>query len=160
MRLIDSWLLKETLDGCGASYGYMTRWRLLSMPNGRRLYLHHFFGDDWSEDMHDHPKEFTSIGLWGSYIEERPRAYGFGSDLLEPPGAQGVPLPKYGIIRDTYRAPWIRRFPAHHVHRLVVPRSAWTLVYTGPTVRPWGFWRDKVWIPWRRYVELFGGGKC
>ena len=160
MRLID-WLLRKTaLDGCGAgvSDGYMHRWMLLPpLPNGRRLYLHHFLGDDWSLDMHDHPKEFYSIGLWGSYVEERPAI--LLSTFPVQPGGVDV-SPGFGIIRDTYRAPWLRRFPAHHIHRLVEAKGAWTLVYTGPTTRPWGFWRRKVWIPHRRYVVTYGGGDC
>ena len=161
MRRFFDWLFrKEIMDGCGAgvSDGYMHRWRLLTLLNGRQLYLHHFLGDDWSKDMHDHPKAFVSIGLWGSYVEERPREFGFGPDLVVPPG--GVGIPHNGIIRDHYRAPWIRRFPAHHIHRLTEARGCWTLVYTGPTVRLWGFWRDRVWVPWRSYVEKYGGGDC
>ena len=153
MRLIDWIFDKETHDGCGATDSYLSRWRLLALPNGRRLYLHHFLGDDWAQDMHDHPKEFTSIGLWGSYVEESPRdaklAIGLGLSPL-----------KCGIRRDTYRAPWIRRFPAHHIHRLVEAKGAWTLVYTGPTTRFWGFWQGRVWVPWRSYVEKYGGGDC
>ena len=160
MRRLINWLFdKETHDGCGASADrYMSRWRLLALSNGRRLYLHHFLGDDWSPDMHDHPKAFFSIGLWGSYVEERPLI--FESDLPVPPGGVGVPSPECGIIRDTYRAPWIRRFPPHHIHRLVEAKGCWTLVYTGPTVRPWGFWRGKMWVPWQRYVETYGGDEC
>ena len=137
MRLIDWMFAAESLDGCGAVDSYLHRWRLLALPNGRRLYLHHFVGDDWSRDLHDHPKAFVSIGLCGWYIEE-------------------TPGPKF----RAYIAPWFRRFPPEHVHRLVVPSSCWTLVYTGPTMRPWGFWRGKMWVPWRRYVEKYGGGDC
>ena len=158
MRLIDRMFDKETHDGCGATDSYLSRWRLLALPNGRRLYLHHFLGDDWAQDMHDHPKEFYSIGLWGSYVEERPWGVCPSIFFSLPPGTVGVPYG--GVIRDTYRAPWIRRFPAHHIHRLVEAKGAWTLVYTGPTTRPWGFWQGKMWVPWRHYVEKHGGKDC
>ena len=148
-KLMDRVFAMETLDGCGAAAAYMRRWRLLALPQGRRVYLHHFTGDDWSEDMHDHPKAFVSVGLWGSYIEETPY---FTRRRTDP----NLPTRR----RETFRAPWIRRFPPSHVHRLIVPRGAWTLVYTGPRRRPWGFWRDGEWIHWRRYVAFFGGGDC
>ena len=161
-RLIDWLFRKRALDGCGAgvSDGYMHRWMLLPpLPNGRRLYLHHFLGDDWSKDMHDHPKAFFSIGLWGSYVEERPRELSIGILYSVPPGGAGIPVS--GIARDTYRAPWIRRFPPHHIHRLVEAKGCWTLVYTGPTVHPWGCWRvqdlgARGSVTWK----LHGGDEC
>ena len=163
-RLIDRVFRKEMLDGCGAVDSYLHRWCLLSLPNGRRLYLHHFIGDDFAEHMHDHPKAFLSIGLWGSYIEERPRGFHYSADNPGLPGAPGgdgsVPIPEQGVISTVYRAPWIRKFPPQHIHRVLVPKRAWTLVYTGPSQRPWGFWVGREWIPWRRYISAFGGDDC
>ena len=61
----------EEINGNGRC-PYLHRWCLLVLPRGVRLYLHKFIGSDWSRDLHDHPKRFISIGLWGSYIEETP----------------------------------------------------------------------------------------
>jgi hypothetical protein len=95
------------------------------------LYLHHFVGDDWSFDLHDHPKRFLSIGLWGWYLEHTPNA---------PP--------------RRWHAPWVRSFPAEHIHRLTVPsKNCWTLVWVGKPVREWGFWHLGRFIPWRRYID-------
>jgi hypothetical protein len=39
---------------------YLYRWMLIKRQNWS-IYLHHFVGDDWSLDLHDHPKRFISI---------------------------------------------------------------------------------------------------
>ena len=95
---------------------YLYRWTLFRLPfTSIAVYLHHFVGDDWSRDMHDHPKRFISIGLRGSYIEETPNG------------------------ERIYTAPWMRTFPAAHVHRIrMAPGgSAWTLVLVLWTQRQW-----------------------
>lgn len=136
------------IDGRGRCPGrYLVRWPLLKFPkwmksmDGAGIYLHKFYGSDWSEDFHDHPKTFISIGLWGSYVDEH---YGEGFHYGEP----------VKVVRTRYRAPWIRRFGALHTHRLVVESPpVWTLVIVLPAWREWGFWTPTGWIPWYRYVK-------
>src|SRR2546423_15062897 len=106
----------EEINGGERCPTYLWRWTILKWNGHFSIYLHHFVGDDWSRDLHDHPKRFISIGLWGWYIEETPYS---GS-------AEWAAL---GPVRTRYRAPWIRTFPASHIHRLVVPsKNCWTLV--------------------------------
>lgn len=136
-RLINRLFHFERIDGHGAVERYLHRWTLLRLWGGRAVYLHHFVGSDWSGDLHDHPKSFLSVGLWGSYIEVTPD---------KPDGR-------------TWRAPWIRWFPATHVHRLDVPRNCWTLVIVGRLCRQWGFHTADGWVPWKEYVRAHGGGK-
>lgn len=141
-RLIDHVFQREEMDGDGRCATYLVRWTLLKLPGKRGVYLHHFRGDDWTFDLHDHPKRFISIGLWGGYVEETP-----------------VPERLGATISTVYRAPWFRTFPAEHVHRirLLGPynnrRPCWTLVIVLRTVRSWGFWHAGRWIPWREYVD-------
>lgn len=140
MKLIDRLFQREEMDGDGRCQTYLVRWTLLKLWGKRGVYLHHFVGDDWSRDLHDHPKRFVSIGLWGSYREWTPW-------LRHPSGDS--------VERGTdYKAPWVRTFPADHIHRitLIDGRPCWTLVIVLKTVRPWGFWHRGVWIPWRQYV--------
>jgi hypothetical protein len=133
----------EEINGADRCPTYLYRWTLFQPKRPKRfwrgfgIYLHHFVGDDWSRDLHDHPKRFISIGLKGAYRE----TVGAGSDL------QG-----YETI---YRAPWIRTFPATHIHRLslINGRPCWTLVIVCRAVRDWGFWHDGVWIHWKTYVK-------
>jgi hypothetical protein len=57
-----------------------------------------------------------------------------------------------------YHAPWARTFPAEHRHRIITPDPpCWTLVIVGPWVREWGFWHRGAFIPWRKYVDGYGG---
>lgn len=119
----------EEINGGGRCATYLFRWTLLAC-RWFAVYLHHFVGDDWSLDMHDHPKRFVSIGLSGRYIEETPA----GERL--------------------YRAPWIRTFPAEHIHRLrLCGRDCWTLVIVFRATRPWGFWHLGSWVSWKSYVK-------
>lgn len=126
----------EEVNGRHRCDTYLYRWIFLS-TRWFKAYVHHFVGDDWSRDFHDHPKRFISIGVKGWYIEERPAA--------DPT------WPHYEFV---YRAPWIRSFPASHIHRLRVPsKDCWTLVIVLKSVREWGFWHDGKFIPWRSYVD-------
>lgn len=119
----------EEINGANRCPTYLWRWHVASAL-GCRLYLHRFTGDDWSEDFHDHPKRFISIGLWGSYLE------------LTPTGER------------RFRAPWVRSFPATHQHRILVRGGeCWTLVLVLKTVREWGFWHEGRWIQWHEYTR-------
>ena len=139
MKLIDRLLKREDISGDGVCPTYLVRWTLLS-TRWFKVYLHHFVGDDWSRDPHDHPKNFISIGLWGSYIEE----------IYNQHGQQ------YSEIH--WRAPWLRRFPARHIHRIRSRETggAWTIVIVGRRTRNWGFWLRGVWVDWSAYVYRHG----
>lgn len=129
----------EEINGHNRCPTYLYRWTLARFGWGK-VYLHKFVGDDWSLDLHDHPKRFISIGLWGSYLE------------------QTEPSDKYELGLRRYRAPWFRTFPASHKHRITVPWGhCWTLVIVLKEVRPWGFWHDGEFYGWREYVEGKGG---
>ncbi len=119
----------EEINGHNRCPTYLYRWPIFH----RRwlgIYLHHFVGEDWSRDMHDHPKRFVSIGLKGGYVEHTPAG------------------------EHEYTAPWVRTFPAEHIHRLTLGRfkDCWTLVVVFRASRPWGFWHGGNWIPWKEYV--------
>ena len=149
-RLIDLVFAFECIDGDRCPY--LHRWRLASFRSERRVYLHHFVGSDWSRDLHDHPKRFISIGLWGSYIEETPAPV----ELKLRNGQivnEGMSRPRN---HRTWRAPWVRSFPAAHIHRLILPPggTCWTLVFTGRETQAWGFYLpDGTWIEWMRYMR-------
>lgn len=129
MKWFDRIFDLEEINGAERCPTYLFRWTLLRRKNWS-IYLHHFVGDDWSLDYHDHPKRFISFGLWGKYREATP---------------SGTKI---------YRAPWIRSFPATHIHRLsmIDGGTAWTLVIVLKAVRPWGFWHIGKFIFWKDYV--------
>jgi hypothetical protein len=128
----------ETMSGNGACPVYLERWTIGQLF-GCGAYLHHFLGDDWALDPHDHPRRFISIGLRGWYYEDV--------------------FTGNGEIYSTHRfqAPWIRSFPAEHLHRVraVECGNVWTLVIVLRKSRGWGFLKDGEWISFKQYV--FGG---
>jgi hypothetical protein len=129
----------EEINGGERCPTYLYRWTMLQRRGRFSIYLHHFVGDDWSKDLHDHPKRFITIGLWGWYIESTPAGKG-----------PSVKMRKY-------RAPWIRSFPATYIHRLTVPsKNCWTLCIVLKPVRDWGFWHEGQFIQWKEYVWGLG----
>ena len=120
----------EEINGGERCPTYLYRWTAVEWKKHFSVYLHHFVGDDWTRDLHDHPKRFISVGLWGWYIEETPTG------------------------KTIYRAPWLRTFPATHIHRLTVPsKNCWTLVVVLKPVREWGFWHLGEFVHWKTYVH-------
>ena len=68
MKILDRLFGKaEEINGRERCPTYLYRWTVAKW-RGRGIYLHHFVGDDWSRDLHDHPKRFISIGLKGGYV--------------------------------------------------------------------------------------------
>lgn len=130
----------EELKSAQHCPAYLYRWVVAKLRHrwwGRlrdaNIYLHRIVTDDWSRDLHDHPKRFVSIGLWGGYVEETT-----------------------GGAERTFRAPWVRTFPAEHVHRLRLlgpGRECWTLVITLRTEREWGFYPGGRFVQWQEYIR-------
>jgi hypothetical protein len=136
MKWFDRLFKLEEINGGNRCPTYLYRWTLLKAKDWS-VYLLHFVGDDPSLDLHDHPKRFISIGLWGKYNEWQSET----DILFDSP--------------EVFRAPWIRTFPAEHRHRLsmIDGGTCWTLVIVLKAVRPWGFWRMGKFIPFREYVN-------
>lgn len=145
-RLLNRLAAYETMSGNGACPVYLERWTL-GEALGCGVYLHHFLGDDWAIDPHDHPRRFISIGLKGWYWEDVYKHECTSSDcpVCSRP------------ITTKFVSPWIRSFPADHLHRVRASEcgDCWTLIIVLRKSRPWGFVRDGQWIPFRKYV--FGG---
>ena len=164
-RLLNRLFTLEEINGGERCPTYLYRWTLFQprrskwLWGGFGIYLHNFVGDDWSRDLHDHPKRFISIGLWGSYLEESaPLGHTFQQSVVEPWSSRCVhcadPAQLHTRFR-IYRAPWVRTFAASHIHRLslISGRPCWTLVIVLRASRPWGFWHHGFWVPWRQYVN-------
>jgi hypothetical protein len=147
-KLLAALFKREEINGAGRCPTYLYRWTLFQPRRPRALwrgfgvYLHKFVGDDWSLDLHDHPKRFISVGLNGAYVEHTPTLDSIDDDSDE-------------TIARTYRAPWVRTFPADHIHRITLcedRRPCWTLVVVLWHVREWGFWHRGMFMHWRGYV--------
>jgi hypothetical protein len=128
-KILDALLRREVI-GLRNAEPYLLRWIVYKRKDGSGLYIHLFLGDD-AADSHDHPKRFTSIGVWGSYDEE-------------------VFKPDHRWIH--HRAPWFRSFGPMHRHRLVLSGGfCWTIVKVGPEIRDWGFYTPEGWVSWKKY---------
>jgi hypothetical protein len=115
-----------TIDG----QPYLERFFLLgsARSQGSARY-HHILSSD-PQDMHDHPWDFITTILSGSYVETTTDSeceYGPGSVL-------------------------VRR--AEHLHRLTISSPVWTMVVTSPARRSWGYQVGARWVPWQSYRRI------
>lgn len=102
---------------------YMRRWKILPESTWRGgLRLHQIMRSD-DRMMHDHPWNFVSFGLNGTYVEETPR---------------GV---------EVFEAPFVNRKKATDLHMLTVGDPVWTVVVHGRKQRQWGFQTSTGWRP-------------
>lgn len=125
------------------------------MPN---IYLHHYVGSDDDRACHDHRYWSVSILLKG-----RLREIIDCNDVERSPNK--LLVPKFRERRIRRFIPVIRS--AAHSHRLILEsEDAWTVFFTGPRIRPWGFWcievlQDKIvrrWVYWRLFTDATGNG--
>jgi hypothetical protein len=110
--------------------------------------LHHILLSDEDRDCHDHPWSFLSVILRGGYWEVTPEG-GQPREIIE-----GKAITRYNDAK-WYGAGSVLWRPAPWVHRLILPegRDAWSLVFTGPRRREWGFHTVCGWIPWMKYWQ-------
>jgi hypothetical protein len=106
---------------------YLQRLRVIGTP-WFSIMLHRIRRPDPDPDRHDHPWNFWSLVLWGSYEED-----------------------SGGVVK---RVRWVNRHRAEDTHRITrVFGPVVTLVITGRRRRNWGFWKDNVFVPWRQYMQ-------
>lgn len=117
-----AWRLKR-IPNCDGS-AYLTRLIILEWADGSKLMLHKFHSSDHDRDLHDHPWAFKTFILWRGYIEHHA-----------------------GGSRRRYPGMLLQR-PAQWRHRveLIKGKPAWTLVFTGPKVREWGYHTPAGWV--------------
>lgn len=167
----------EEINGAERCPTYLYRWTLLKF-RGRGVYLHHFVGDDWSLDLHDHPKRFISIGLWGKYLETVPApddwdANGAWEAVKSPDGMMvtirwSVPdaIGAYLHIRHYPLTPWSIRACERQAEEFNAKgRKPWE----SDCYRPVGLTVERVYrAPWIRTfsaehihrISMIDGGDC
>lgn len=123
---------------------YLIRYRVWGIG------LHIFYRGDADPDCHDHPFDFHTFPLT-PYVEE----------VLTP--STGA---KYAQVVPALR--WTFR-PAEHTHRVLGRfsgldeysgydspqtdgRKIITIVIFHKRRREWGFWQNRVWVHWKRYL--------
>jgi hypothetical protein len=134
---------------------------------GFKLMLHRFQPNADDRAVHDHPASFVTIVLQGGYEDLVPcgDCDGHGTQISH----ENVAIWDCGTCRggglvlgDRMRPCMVRFRPATYRHVTKVgPRGCTTLVLMGPKRRPWGFWLDGEWWPWRMFEFAFGlGMRC
>lgn len=127
---------------------YMTRW-VLRLPGGWMIRVHHIRRPDEDPDLHDHPFDFASLVVRGWYDEESPPA----SEVMcveDRPLAPMIAAWKRRVARRPTGSVAVRRCSPHRISE-VSPGGCWTLVFTTPIRRMWGFWTPDGWIPYQQY---------
>lgn len=122
-----SFRVKKITD-CNGSL-YMTRTIIMEWANGSRLMVNRFHTSDHDRDLHDHPWNFRTFILSGGYFEHTAagaRWYRPGRTLQRP--AQWRHRVQLSVDENGKEVP------------------ATTLVFTGPTIREWGYYTKAGWV--------------
>jgi hypothetical protein len=115
-----------------ASDPYMHRWFVIPKNRFLNIFVHRIMRDDDDRALHDHPWWSISWIFRNHYFDivpRNPRAYR---------------LTGRGDLIPIRRDEWSLTFrSATALHRIVLPgpgkQEAWTLFFTGPEYRDWGF---------------------
>jgi hypothetical protein len=135
------------------------------------IFLHVIHRNDDDRDPHDHPWPFTSLILSGGYWDEQwawtdEERVKYQCNVRVHDGCGGGCNGDGSVTFPGYRThignEWVGRGrvvrrPAEHLHRVqgIKPgKPAWTLVFTGPRRRDWGFVTDDGWTHWRTHLGL------
>lgn len=133
-------LVKEIVSKYGQIH--FRRFRLLQTP-WFAIYIHQILKSDEDQDMHDHPWNFTSVILEGSYMEACKIAPDFDS-----------------IHYRTYYSGDVIEHKAEDAHKLTLKsQEVWTLVLVSGRTRYWGYQTPAGWIGHEEYRQLKNEGK-
>ena len=111
---------------------YLRRFDIVRKEDHQNTYLHHILQSDKGRDLHDHPWDFSTFILWGSYIEHLPN---------------GKSLKRGMFSFRRHNASWIHRL------ELINDRPVWTLFRVGPkSEKIWGFYTKTGFVPYTEYT--------
>lgn len=121
---------------------YLLRWYLIPRNSFLNIYLHKFLRDDDDRAFHDHPWNFLSFIVKGSYKEDTVK----------------------GLIYRQWLSLAYRR--ATHRHRVILNRDetgiiqpCWTIVCTGKRIHEWGFWCPNGFVHWQTFTKPSNPGE-
>lgn len=136
---------------------YLRRWWVIPRNPFFNVYLHHFMRDDDDRALHDHPWVWASFLLSGGYIEHtiapggihhRRQRWAGSLKVSGASRAHRVELMPRWWLADTLDDAFDIEYR--------MPRAkgeCWTLFFTGPRTREWGFHcPDQGWIPWQQFT--------
>lgn len=105
------------------------------------IYIHYIYQSDKDKHLHDHPWNYTSIVLSGSFREKHKPLHGES--------------PFKNLCRFN-----ISRAKANRFHKILKLRTkkVITLFFTGPRIREWGYEVDGKWVDHISYRNLKNSG--
>ena len=109
--------------------GYLHRWCVKPRSRGENQYLHHILAADYPV-LHEHPWSFKAMMLSGGYTEMTP---------------EGPVVRQAGDVYEKQAT------DLHYI--ATVKPDTWTMVFTGPTIRDWGFLDAGQWISHSDFTE-------
>lgn len=121
---------------------------------GHKVRLHHFLPDMVEDHSHDHPWDFWTLVLWGEYTDIRVRYVpGWVESGIDSDDRLVESCSYERMTQGT-----LRRRPALHRHRTRAgAKGCWTLVWTKPEKREWGFFGfNNTWVQWQEFLDRFG----
>lgn len=118
----------------GGDNPYMLRWWLIPRNRFFNVYLHKFLRSDDDRALHDHPWWNVSFILSGEYVEH----------MILAGGVHRAQRYVGGNIR--FRG-------ATTAHRIEIDKPTWSLFFTGPVIRQWGFHCPNGWRHWKEFVS-------
>lgn len=135
----------------GREVVYLRRF-FIRKPTATRggIYLHHILRSDDDRDPHDHTWDFTTIVLKGGFYYD----VQMGVDRLS-----GNVVERWSRV-TRWRVYQRKAEHSHQVKLALKPfkglQDVWTLVFTGPRRRQWGFHTPSGWVDWRTYLGISG----
>jgi hypothetical protein len=134
----------------GEENPYLLRWWLIPRNRFFNIYLHKFIRDDDDRALHDHPWWSVSFLLKGILREIHWTKSGYANGCWFYTASKTA-------VRYVHRFLHCRIRSANFTHRLeLVTHEAWTLVFTGPKVREWGFHCPQGWKHWTLFTDKSG----
>ncbi len=120
-----------------------------AIESGESLLLHYFARGDDDQALHDHPWDFRTTILIGGYREHLPPL-----DWM-PTTVDGALGPQWDLRHEYRRAGETLGHLSTDLHCVTaVTPNTWTLVRTGPRVRPWGFHPPGLpWVGYRAFLD-------
>lgn len=125
-------LVKEIVSRTGVLH--FRRFRVISTP-WFKIYLHKIYASDREAHMHDHPYDFMSLVLKGSYKEY----YAIG--------------PKWGEVKEKiYRFLQVNSHNHEDIHKVeIIDGPVWTLFFVGKKTYDWGYQTELGFMSHERY---------
>lgn len=124
---------------------YMLRWWVIPRNRWFNVYLHKIVKDDDDRALHDHPWRTFSVYFRGRVRETFQEVEERNGVLFYPvnPEVRELSAPNF-----VYRSQHFR-----HRLELIDGKPCWTLFFTGPKLREWGFWCPKGFVIWKDFVD-------